>query len=61
MNILVVGGSRGIGRAIAMQLAADNNRILIAGRNKETLQKTVKEIGENAYFYQADITKETNY
>lgn len=58
MNIVVVGGSRGIGKAIAAQLADDGNQVLIVGRNKENLEHTVKEIGENAFFYQADITKE---
>lgn len=58
MNILVVGGSRGIGKAIATQLANDGNRVLVVGRNKETLENTVKGIGENAIAYQADITKE---
>ena len=60
MNIVVVGGSRGIGKAIATQLAGDGNQVLIVGRNRETLENTVKEIGKNASFYQADITKEVD-
>lgn len=58
MNILIVGGSRGIGKAIAAQLTKDGNRVLVVGRNKEILEKTVKEMGKNAFAYQADITKE---
>ena len=46
MNIVVVGGSRGIGKAIATQLAGDGNQVLIVGRNRETLENTVKEIGK---------------
>ena len=60
MNIVVVGGSRGIGKAIATQLAGDGNQVLIVGRNRETLENTVKEIGKNASLYQADITKEVD-
>lgn len=58
MNILVVGGSRGIGKAIAAQLAEDGNQVLIVGRNKEILEDTAKEMGKNVFAYQADITKE---
>lgn len=58
MNILVVGGSRGIGKAIAKQLAYDGNQVLITGRTKAALEKAVEEIGENVSFYQADVTKE---
>lgn len=55
MNILVVGGSRGIGKAIAKELSNDN-KVLIVGRNEETINKTVNEIGENASGFRADIT-----
>ena len=35
---LVVGGSRGLGRAVAIALAREGCRVLAAGRTKETLQ-----------------------
>ena len=37
MNILVVGGSRGIGKAIAKELVQDGNQVLICGKNKAYL------------------------
>jgi len=41
---LITGGSRGLGRATALALAAEGVHIAITGRNESTLQKTVKEI-----------------
>lgn len=41
MNILITGGSRGIGRETAVSLAADkNNQIVITGRDKDALRNT---------------------
>jgi 3-oxoacyl-[acyl-carrier protein] reductase len=41
---LVLGGSRGLGRAIAKALAAEGARVAISGRTAETLDVAVKEI-----------------
>jgi NAD(P)-dependent dehydrogenase (short-subunit alcohol dehydrogenase family) len=39
MNILITGGSRGIGRETALSLAADkNNQILVTGRDENALR-----------------------
>jgi NAD(P)-dependent dehydrogenase (short-subunit alcohol dehydrogenase family) len=39
-NAIVTGGSRGIGKAIALQLAAEGANVVIAARNKERLEAT---------------------
>lgn len=39
MNVIVTGGSRGIGNAIAGELVAAGHRVLIVGRDKETLER----------------------
>jgi 3-oxoacyl-[acyl-carrier protein] reductase len=43
---LVTGGSRGIGRDIALGLARENARVAICARSEESLDRTAKEIRE---------------
>jgi gluconate 5-dehydrogenase len=42
--VLVSGGSRGIGRALAEGFAQRNATVIITGRNQETLEQTAREI-----------------
>jgi gluconate 5-dehydrogenase len=42
--VLVSGGSRGIGKALARGFAARGAQVIICGREEETLHKTAKEI-----------------
>jgi len=53
---LVMGASRGIGRAIAATLAAEGARVAIASRSQEKLEEAVAQIGENATPLVADAT-----
>lgn len=41
---IVTGGSRGIGRAIARRLAADGRKVVIAARDRSTLDAAAREI-----------------
>lgn len=43
--VLVSGGSRGIGEAIAAGFAERGAQVIITGRNRDTLEKTVERIG----------------
>jgi 3-oxoacyl-[acyl-carrier protein] reductase len=43
-NAVITGASRGIGKSIALKLAASGVNITLAARGKETLDETVKEI-----------------
>jgi NAD(P)-dependent dehydrogenase (short-subunit alcohol dehydrogenase family) len=55
---LVTGASRGIGRAIALGLAAEGASVAIVGRTQETLDRTVSEIaarGVKAFGIRADL------
>lgn len=57
---LVTGGSRGIGRAIALRLAAEGAHVGICGRTSETLRATVQELkdkGVHAHGLAADVTQ----
>jgi short-subunit dehydrogenase len=53
MNIIINGGSRGIGREVALQLATDkDNQILATGRNEEKLRELMLESpGKNISFF----------
>lgn len=57
---LVTGGSRGIGRAIALSLAQQGAHVVICGRTAESLERTATEIrerGVQAWSIRADVSK----
>lgn len=43
-NALVTGGSRGLGKAVALALAKEGVNVAVTGRNAKTLEETVEEI-----------------
>jgi 3-oxoacyl-[acyl-carrier protein] reductase len=53
---LVMGASRGIGRAIAAALAREGAKVAIASRSREKLDEAAAEIGEAATPFVADAT-----
>jgi 3-oxoacyl-[acyl-carrier protein] reductase len=60
-NALVVASSKGLGKAIAAQLAREGANVMITSRNEEKLQAVKAELqqlgGGNVAYHQADITK----
>jgi len=57
-TIIVTGGSRGIGRAIALRLAREGGKLMVAARDPEALTKVVAEIqsgGGSATSFAADL------
>jgi len=61
---IVTGGSRGIGREAARQFLEEGVRVMICGRNAETLEKTRAELaaqtGGEIHAVVADTTKEAD-
>jgi NAD(P)-dependent dehydrogenase (short-subunit alcohol dehydrogenase family) len=55
-TVLVIGGNSGIGLMSAKLFASEGARVLIAGRNSESLQTSLKEIGNGAKAHRVDIS-----
>ena len=53
--VLVIGGNSGIGLASAKGFAAEGAQVIVTGRNRETLDAAVAEIGQGATAFQNDI------
>jgi len=62
VRVLLTGGSRGLGRAMAEALVAGGARVVLAARDNEALERTVKALhgpGE-AFGIAADVTAESD-
>ena len=60
-NVIITGGGRGLGKAVALILAKEGANIAITGRNEENLKNTVEELkalGVNAAYSVFDIDNE---
>lgn len=55
--ILVTGGNSGIGLATAQRLAEEGAQVIITGRDKEKLEKAVRELGSQAQGIVADVAR----
>jgi len=64
-SALITGGSRGLGRALALRLSAGGAKVALVARHQKELEETVKEIRKNggiAYGIAADVgDKESVY
>jgi NAD(P)-dependent dehydrogenase (short-subunit alcohol dehydrogenase family) len=53
---VITGGNSGIGLATARLFVAEGAKVAIIGRNQETLDAAVKELGANAVGFNADLS-----
>lgn len=57
-NVLITGGSKGIGKAIAAAFVSEGANVTIVARTLGPLESTKEELGGHIAILQADITKE---
>ncbi|UXT98963.1 L-iditol 2-dehydrogenase [Agrobacterium tumefaciens] len=57
-SALITGSARGIGRAFAEAYIREGSTVAIADIDFERASKTAREIGENAYAVELDVTKQ---
>ena len=61
-TIVITGASSGIGRQIALEMAADGHQFFLLGRSKkrlEAVQREVVSLGGKAHFGVGDVSEET--
>jgi len=56
MKVLITGASSGIGRQLALDYAADDNEVIVCGRNNEALSEIKKQYPEKIICSAFDIT-----
>jgi short-subunit dehydrogenase len=59
-GIVITGASSGIGAALAEQLAARGDRVVLAARRKDLLDALAARLGPNAHAVAADVTKRSD-
>ena len=59
-NVVITGGGRGIGFAMAKKFVSEGANVLISGRNKETLENAIQLLGKNSSYIVYDVTDTTS-
>ena len=61
LNIVITGGSSGIGEAVVLELANNHHRFFLVGRNRDRLDKVVNKtskLGGEAFYGIGDVGDE---
>src|SRR6266571_7956163 len=56
-NILITGGTRGIGLASAQEFEREGARVVICGTDEKTLKEARSTLGSKALAFRADVSK----
>lgn len=56
ITILITGGSRGIGRALAERLAKEDSNLILVARSKDRLKEFVDQYGKQHHYYVCDLS-----
>lgn len=59
--IMITGGNRGLGKAIAKKCIAEGAKIIIVGRNVTSLKNVCTELGNSAQWIQYDVSDCNNF
>ena len=59
-NYLITGGTSGIGKACAKELASRGNRLVIVGRDPQKIDETVREFGNDSFGIVYDLSDPEN-
>jgi uncharacterized oxidoreductase len=57
LQVLITGGSAGIGYAIAQELVSRGNKVMITGRDEGRLKKAVESLGKAAQYFVSDVSR----
>jgi short-subunit dehydrogenase len=61
MNIVITGGSKGMGKVVAEKFAATKNNIFICSRNEKELEQTANELNKkfnnSVHYFSADLSQ----
>lgn len=55
-KILITGGGKGIGYWIAKKCVSEGAKVLICGRQEETLRRACRELGESCQYIKFDVS-----
>ena len=59
-NVLITGGASGIGKASAKSFAASGARIAVTDVNKDGIQETVRQLGNDHFSIDGDISNKND-
>lgn len=54
---VITGGNSGIGRATAEEFQRQGAKVVIIGRNRETVDATIEALGDGAVGIQGDVSR----